>query len=238
MVITTLYHTSLAIVIFIFCYPRAILASSGDDRAEKPYQVSFGYWNDNLLFADRDENESFQGRDDYVTASLWLQGALNKKETWWLLDLYYTLLTNKTSNYRIDLVTFRLSADRELPIGSVQVGTVMIVKGDFGGSTIQNGYHRLMGYDRVTLPYEASNKAGPIFFFRFSRRLLGWRGVRLAVYVSDAHRFRVGPSALRVGDEFALTWWKNRESLVFHIQVHTGYIRYHDRGKYLSSLFD
>ncbi len=234
----SLHHSTLAIVILLSSFCPTSSASIHDDQSGKQSQISYGYWNDNFLFEDEYENKSFHGKDDYVTMSLWLQVAFKKNSTWWLVDCYHNTLTNKTKPYRTDLLTVRLSAERNSHWGTIQAGTGIIANGNFGGSKIQNGYHRIAGHDRVSLPYATSEKAGIIAFFRNAHLLINRNRIKLTAYLSNSHRFRVGPSALKVGDELTMTWQKNGGQVVFRTQIHTGYMLFYSQGRHLFPLFD
>ena len=63
------------------------------------YQTSIGYWNDNFISQELFGKKIIQGKDDYVTASFWLQIARQDSKKFLIIDVYHNTLTNKTQNY-------------------------------------------------------------------------------------------------------------------------------------------
>ena len=47
--------------------------SSDSSNKRSSYQTSIGYWNDNLIIQELFGKKIIPGKDDYVTASFWLQ---------------------------------------------------------------------------------------------------------------------------------------------------------------------
>jgi hypothetical protein len=206
-------------------------------RPESGFQASAGYWNDNFVVQKLLGAPVKQGKDDFETASFWLQVALEKPGTWWFLDVYYNVLTNKEGNYRTDLLTLRLSLEKESSRGGLYCGTGVIASGNFGGGTLQNAYHRCIDSDRVRLPYPEKDRAGLIGFMRFKPIFWSSDHVSVKGYVSNSYKGSVGPSNIRAGMEFELLTYHVKKSCILHLQTQAGYFNYYLQGKYLSPLF-
>ncbi len=214
---------------------NAALISSIDNISK--YQTSVGYWNDNF-FQDLLGKKVMQGKDDYVTASFWLQVVLENTKKWWIIDIYHNVLTNKSRNYRTDLLTLRLSIEKQTSIGSFQFGSGIITRGNYGGKAIQNGYHKLFDIEPVKLEYERKNDYGLIAFLRYEPVL--WRTEHIIIngYAANSYKASIGPSNVRAGFEFNVTNCHKSKSSILHFQIRSGYIDYYRQGKYLSSMFD
>ena len=131
---------------------------SGDSSNNRSsYQTSIGYWNDNLIIQELFGKKIIQGKDDYVTASFWLQIAREDSKKFWIIDVYHNALTNKTQNYRTDLLSLRFSIEKETSFGLFQAGSGIMTSGNFRGKNLQNAYHRMLGIDRVNLHYPEKN---------------------------------------------------------------------------------
>jgi len=203
----------------------------------KNYQVTFGYWNDNYILDDVLKHLFKPGPDDYVTASFWLQTALEDHGNWWLLDSYYNILTFQTGNYRADLLSFRISKEENLPWGSLQVGTGIITRGNFGGSDIQNSYHRLFGYEENHLPYLIKNETGILFFLKAEPVLFSISNNELKGYLANSLRTAAGPSNFRLGIDQVFQHRFFQRKILAQLQLRAGVIRYYLEDAQVSPLF-
>ena len=206
-------------------------------RTVARYQASFGYWNDNFIVPELLGEEAEVSRDDYVTASFWVQAAREKSGEWWFVDLYHSILTNRKANYRTDLMTVRLSLEKDTAIGPLRLGSGIIADSNFGGRTIQNAYHSLTGIKRVRLPYINEHIAGIVLFMRYKPMLWDSEHVQLRSYLENSYRSVVGPSSFKAGMEFDAKAYPSGIVPVVHLQALAGYLRYYGEGKYLSPLF-
>ena len=213
--------------------PTAVIAAPAS-----PYRFSFGYWNDNFVFEDILGKDVADGKDDYVTASFWLQVSRETTGRRWFADVYHNILTNKPMNYRIDLLTLRISIERTFRYGMFQAGTGVISSGNYGGRSVQNAYHRLMGYRRVGIPYRGKEKTAPILFLRFEAPLLKTKPGGVSWYAANSYRANVGPSNIRAGLDYGLACLPVGTSWLFGFQTRVGVIKYYQTGTYLSPLFD
>ncbi|MBN1291543.1 MAG: hypothetical protein JXB48_06855, partial [Candidatus Latescibacteria bacterium] len=202
------------------------------------YQTTIGYWNDNFIFEEILGNEIRQGKDDYVTASFWCQIAVNVKNKQQYIDVYHNILTNKTGNYRTDLLSIRYTFEKDTSIGSFRFGPGIISNGNFGGKNIQNGYHKIRGVPAVNLPYTGKENTGIIVYFKYQPELWSYKRLKCKGYVSNSFRSAVGPSNFRAGTVFDIRSRTVKRKYVFQFQVNTGYIDYYRSEKYISPLFD
>ncbi len=216
---------------------NAELNTSFDNSSK--YQTSIGYWNDNFIFQDLPGGNIGYGKDDYVTASFWLRIAYKKNpKYWWFIDIYHNILTNKSGNYRTDLLTLRLSVEKEISSGSFKFGSGIISSGNFGGEAIQNEYHKLFNIDSIKLEYVRKNKIGLIAFLGYKRAIFDAEHIGINWYIANSYKARVGPSNVRTGFEFnAITYHKSKIP-VLHLQIRAGYIDYYSLEKFLLPLFD
>ena len=201
------------------------------------YQSSFGYWNDNFIVPELLGKEGEESKDDYVTASFWIQAAREKTGTWWFFDLYHSILTNKNANYRTDLLTLRLSLEKDTVVGPLRLGSGIIAGSNFGGGAIQNAYHSLIGIKRVKIPYANEHVSGIVLFMRYMPVLWGSEHFQLKSYLENSYRSVVGPSSLKAGMEFNTITHPSHVVSTMHLQAFSGYFRYYAEGKYLSPLF-
>lgn len=118
--------------------------------------VSFGYWNDNMDYEEYFEGLKY-GLDDYMTSSFQLKGFFNRG---WEAEVLLNVITNRAGGYRTDLLTGRVYRTYTGSSGRWKIGAGIAGLGDFGGSKIQNGYHRSRGILEVDLPYAYSTVQG------------------------------------------------------------------------------
>ncbi|MCE5252143.1 hypothetical protein LLG96_18230 [bacterium] len=206
-------------------------------RTRQNFQTSVGYWNDNFIVPRLFGEKLNQGKDDFETASFWLQTAREKTGIWWFFDAYYNILTNKKGKYRTDLLTFRLSLEKEFSFGSLRLGTGIIASGNFGGETLQNGYHRISGTTHLSLPYAEKDRRGIIGLARYHHSLWRTNAMRFNGYVSNSLRTSVGPCNVRTGLEMHVVTRPLKRAYVLHVQAQAGYFHYYRTGRYMSPLF-
>ncbi|MFC1551987.1 hypothetical protein ACFL6P_05405 [Candidatus Latescibacterota bacterium] len=229
------------------CFAEDLLCSKNDSGVKEAhsqsydrshYQTSIGYWNDNLIFKEFFGQNVNQGNDDYITASFWLQVARVSSDNNWIVDVYHNTLTNKDQKIRTDLLSFRVSIEKETSFGIFQAGSGMISSGNFGGKDIQNAYHDMAGIDRVNLPYTDKRHSGFLAFIKYKPLIWEKDRVRIRGYSTLSHRTSIGPSNVRAGLDFNLVDKKLLKSYIIHIQSRIGYIDYYRTLKYLTPLFD
>ena len=136
-------------------------------EGESDYRISLGYWNDNFLFEKLMGMKARGSRDDFETASFWLQVSRERSGKWWICDSNFSILTDKAGQFRTDILAVSLSRDFTALSGTLRTGLGLAANGDFGGGSIQNGYHRVFGYRKVNLPYSLKSRIGIIGFLRY-----------------------------------------------------------------------
>lgn len=199
-------------------------------------QVTLGYWNDNFIFEEVYGAKVQGNRDDFETASFWVQVADEHAGKWWFFDSNFSILTDKTGHYRTDVLAFRQSREFPVPSGTIQAGLGIAFNGDFGGCSIQNGYHEAFGYQKVNLPYSVKSRLGGIVLLRYKPVLLKLEHCRLGGYVSNYLRTAIIPSNSRAGLEFNAV--QDLRDVIVHFQSIAGYTGYYGGTKPLSSLFE
>lgn len=202
------------------------------------HQLTFGYWNDNLIYQDFFKKFLKVGTDDFVTTSFWSQVAYQHEERWLIFDLYYSVLTNKSTNYRFDLITNRISIEKDTRWALFQVGTGLVFRGNFGGETIQNSYHKLFGYHRVSLPYTDQTATGLLFMVKAEPYLIRISHHVLKFTLSNAYRTAAAPSNFRFGLNASHRFDIPNSDIAFCLQERFGYIRYYHQDSLTHYLFD
>ena len=231
---------------FTFAAVKETTTSSTNNSLQKkkpahessPYQIHAGYWNDNFITRKVFGEIITNGKDDNVTASFWIQFSKQTQDFRWIYDVYHNIITNKSQNYRTDLLTLRLSLLKVTGIGSFQFGSGIIANNNFGGRALQNGYHSLFNLDRVELPYTKQTMNGMISFFRYSPTFWDKNHMKLNGYVSNSSQSRVIPSNNKAGLEGEVIIHSQHETHFFRIQTQAGYIIYYLKGRYMSHIFD
>lgn len=201
-------------------------------------QVTFGYWNDNFISTDLFGGRLEDGGDDHVTASFWVQTGFENSGRWWLVDFYHNILTNRQAGYRTDLLTCRLSHERRLYGCLVQGGLGIIGEGNFGGQSIQNAYHRIAGIRRVNLDYESGSDLGIVFYARCKRPVVTAGSTTASIFAGVSHRSDVGPSNYRAGIDADTAPFTVGRGCSLTFQGRAGYIRYYNKSRRLSPIFD
>lgn len=198
-------------------------------------QLNLGYWNDNFVLNNPFGNGSANGRDDFHTASFWLQTAEKKREIWRFLDLYFHLLTDKKRGVRTDLLAVRLSREQDTRLGRLRIGTGIVACGDFGGARLQNGYHKLFHFVPVDVPYSETRSLGWSALLRDEKMFLRTNWFRMGTYISCYYRSAVIPGNLRAGLDGTVTL---PSFFPLQLQGIAGGTNYWGRQTFLSPLFD
>jgi len=207
-------------------------------RTAADIQATVGYWNDNFIHEDFFGEDVAEGGDDYVTASFWFQFGIGKTGRWLLIDIYHNILTNKSKEYRTDLLTGRFSVEGVSRFGTYQGGIGIIANGDYGGGKLQNAYHRMTGARRLDLGYVGRREAGVVLFARIEPVIWKYESFILKGYAANSYRSGVGPSNVRTGLEAAGAQKTVLNCCILHCRVRGGFIGYYLRDKYLSPIFD
>ena len=202
-------------------------AGSGEGKVfYSKHQLSLSYWNDNHLLQRYISRFRAPGDDDYMTASFRLQIAGPRKTVWLADELYYSIFTDKANNYRFDLLSWRRS--REFRQGNflVKLGYGGLIRGNFGGGALQNGYHELEGYQLVELPYLNGYRAGILGLLRLAYPLVPFGEVRVDPYFTANLRIGAGPTAVRTGIETRIPWSIPALSSIGSFDLRVGYVNY------------
>lgn len=218
-----------------FAYSQDAIADS--TREDWEFQVAFGYWNDNIDWEKSLSSVMKIGKDDYATASFWLLIATDWNNVQWMLDSYLTILTDREADYRTDLLTIRLSQSRPLVFGELQYGTGLIASGNFGGSEIQNGYHKLRDIDVVELTYDEARLTGLIGLLSWENELYRLNRFQINNRICYALRHRAGPSDVHAALEFNYGDRVTRLSSSYRVQTMLGYTHYHRVRRQLTRVF-
>jgi len=209
--------------------------SSVGDRPD--FQFTFAYWNDNFDYEKSLSDFMKIGKDDYVTASFWLQVASEWNSIHWLLDSYLSVLTDREAGYRTDLLTIRLSQVKPFSFGKLQYGVGIVLSGNFGGSAIQNSYHKIRNIEEIDLNYDDEGLTGITGFLRWEKELYRFNRFNISNHVANSLRHRAGPSNINAG--LAANYVGGSIWLIssYHMQTYLGYTYYNRVRKQLSNIF-
>jgi len=201
-------------------------------------QATLGYWNDNFVFQDHFKNIIKVGGDDFVTTSFWSQIATPHSDKWWIFDLYYNILTNKSSNYRFDLLTSRISVEKDTPGALYQIGTGLVFRGNYGGEFIQSSYHQTLGYTTFDLPYTKHTAPGLLFLVKAEPYFIKSSRQILKLSFCNTYFTVAGPSNFRIGINTSHRFKINGSAISFILQGRLEYNRYYHLDKLTNPLFD
>ncbi len=209
---------------------------AAEDIGGNDSKITIGYWNDNFFSKRIPGLKTSRTRDDFQTASFWLHAAAGQSCGWRHCDSFFTILTHKQKNFRTDLIAIRFSKEHPFFRGPLRVGFGLAANGDFGGSSIQNGYHGIFGNKKVDLPYSVASHIGGTASLRLAPVILETGHFKLNGYASSYLRTAVIPCNTRAGLEFdAVKAFGNRR---FHCQIIGGYTGYFGGMGPLVSLFE
>ena len=147
-----------------------------------------------------------------------------------IYDFSLNLLTNKNKNYRTDLFTFLLSKQLDLVFGYYQMGLGISLRGNFGGSEIQNGYHDLFGYRRVKLPYLNESKSGLIIQSNLEYKFIKKTDFSIIGTLEGNYITAAQPAKVKTGI-------KTQYRFFVSFQFDIGYINYYKTDRWLEPLF-
>lgn len=233
------YHPIICLpcLLFLLIMTRVLQPSYPPESSRAPYQISVGYWNDNLIFQDFLQKIVDVGPDDFITSCFWSQLACSKNRHWIIFDTYYHVLTNKSEHYRFDLIDLRLSVEKETPGTLLQLGAGLTARGNFGGATIQNRYHNTFGCSALNLPYISGGAVGLSMFTKIEPHLINQSTRTLHLSFTHTHRTAAGPSQLRAGLNGCRHFARITSFLSLTVQGHAGYFRYYNRDRFNAPMF-
>ncbi|KAA3617782.1 MAG: hypothetical protein D8M58_00465 [Calditrichaeota bacterium] len=140
---------------------------------------------------------NYFGADDFLTVSLLARLYVNN----WNTALVYQSITSRKFNFRYDLLSGLVSKKVHAKWVDLQSQAGIVLKGDFGGATLQNNYHTLRYIKTIDFPYSKEKGIAFIIGFNaiwqkkhllFSRDLL--KANFEARFITDFVPSRIGPS--------------------------------------------
>jgi hypothetical protein len=154
----------------------APLFSAGPDSNAVPFLLTAAYANDDF-FVENEINDLlrsdlFPANDDFVSTSVSVNLRTRLLDRSISADLYYYVLTDRWSVYRSDLMMLTTGMSVHWGGLSGTFGAGVSIGGSLGGTSIQNGYHRLFGYQRVDLPYRKGYEYGGLVLMKFTAPLM------------------------------------------------------------------
>ncbi len=231
----------IATILLIFFTVNISPAASGENSIPPVHdtvQYHFGYWNDNFPVDNVFGKSMNHGRDDNVTAAFLAQAGMDIHGTYFSLDFFDSIITNKTREYRTDIAIMRLLMRQKQSWGSYSVGIGIVGNDNFGGETIQNSYHSLTGIKKLDLPYLGYSKTGLLLFTGIKKNLVIEPTYGLDLTASHSYRNEVLPNYYKAGLELSVF----REKLPHHgisaFRLYSGYLEYYSMKRYFRSMFD
>ncbi|MDE3058695.1 MAG: hypothetical protein KGJ59_12140 [Bacteroidota bacterium] len=196
------------------------------------------HWNDDLFF-DSKINSLFKRKviatdDDNLTANFWVRVGTTEQSERNYVDAYLNIITSKANNYRTDLLSLRALHEDATQNVSWHYGAGIVFSGDFGGRSIQNGYHSFAGFSKISLPYAREKYFGVSFYGSIKPVWWKYYGFTFTSPLSASFLTGGGPSSVEGG--FSLLYefngWTNLQ-----IRAHTGYVDYYQNNSLLAPFF-
>jgi len=216
----------------------AFAGDVGFERTERAIQVRMGYWNDNFPIDSIFGKSLNRGEDDNVTAAIMLQTGWMMGEKHLFLELFDSIITNKTSHYRTDVVIARLLMRTSTQWGSYTIGGGILGNDNFGGEFLQNGYHSMTGIRKLELPYLRDTGIGPTIYTDMKTNLYTDGRKLLVAALSHSYRHTLLPSFGKAGLEFCFDTNPSGRKSRYGLRLYTGYLEHYDKKKYLREMFD
>lgn len=155
-----------------------VCAGPPNPGADGELALAVGFTNDN--YTGSVENGiagRYLGADDFLTFGMFALGRLARFD----LDLRYQIVTSRLFGWRYDLIRAGLGYRFERGHWLLVPRLGLLLKGNWGGQSLQNGFHRMKDIPELTLPY-AEGGFAPVFGGRFDYRAspvrapaLSWR---------------------------------------------------------------
>lgn len=236
--ITRLTIRAVMMVLWLSLSVFANDSDSAPNSTHQAMQYSVGYWNDNFLYEPLLGSLTAAGDDDYITASLWGQIARISSPIHILLDCYLNILTNNTENYRVDLLTIRLSRVHHPPWGLFVYGAGFLTYGNYGGAALQQAYHTQFNLAYNKLPYFKDRQAGLLAHGRVEYLLIDRSYFNLYSYSGLGIRTNSSPENIRTGLTLTGIYIEQKSPVSIQGELRGGYIHYFNLEYPMASLFD
>ncbi|MDP8207715.1 MAG: hypothetical protein P9L92_13695 [Candidatus Electryonea clarkiae] len=163
------FHLSIPrLLIVTILLVSCVLASYGQTTSENSSSLrlkhlTLAFWND-TADAERFVEEGWvYAPDDYITTSIAANISVDYNNKPWIFAWNTNVITLKDEGYRTDLLTIRLSKPITWEKGQFVISAGIMGNGNFGGESIQNGYHFIRSHRIIDLPYPESRRIGPMF---------------------------------------------------------------------------
>ena len=236
----------LIITTFLILFCQGVYGSGFDsnamtpvkDDSSSPVQIRFGYWNDNFLIDNVFGKSINKGRDDNVTAGFMLQASCINSRNLLFLDIFHSILANKSRNYRTDVIIARFLLKKNTKWGSYTIGPGILSNNNYGGETLQNGYHSLTGIRQVKLPYLKDNRTGITIFTNIKTNIFLDTSQKLKASISHSYRNVILPNVGKIGIEYSMKKTMKSRPGIFAYQIYAGYLNFYKSEKYFKSMFD
>lgn len=206
---------------------------SSENQLMPQRYFSISYWNDDFLYRQWIENIIGKSDDDRVTAAF--SGQLGTGEK--VFKLQYLILTSRGLGQRTDLISGeywkRVVNNKQL----VALGVGVMANGDFGGSGIQNAYHRWRGDDEVFLEYAVKPQAGIYFAGDIKSRIWKNQGFDISIYGQMSGGTMSVSRVVKTGIESTQHFYFTRLKAGGELRIYSGYSRYFAQGLFYESLF-
>jgi hypothetical protein len=149
------------VVMGLLLAPKQVISDTGPAWA-------LGFINDNYTGSTSNGVAGrYFGADDFLTFSLLALGRLDRLD----LELRYQILTSRLFSWRYDLIRGGVSYRFERGHWTATPRLALLLKGNWGGESLQNGYHRFTGVPELHLPY-TEGAVAPVLGGRLEYRAL------------------------------------------------------------------
>ncbi len=205
-----------------------------DSLAVKPKKyITISYWNDDFLYRNIIEDIIPKGEDDRVTAALLIEYGTQDID----IRFHYKILTSRELGYRTDLVSIGYLKNLERWSRYFCYGFGLMGNGNLGGSTIQNAYHRLNGYDEVRLTYLEQIKVGVYISGLIQKHILWSNRPTVVLYLQPTLGMHPVVNSIKTGASVANDFTILKSSITGRMEVVGGFNHHFVDDRFYKSIF-
>ncbi len=233
--------SKIVILLLFFTFVYGVQAADGDKKNDSSAHINgfqFAFWNDSFDL----ENAVFDGKnlglDDYLTTNFMASLSFDYRNQPWNFDSNLNVITNRQAMYRTDLLTHLLSSQKIVRAGIIKYSIGWIAQGNYGGKSIQNGYHSLRGHLSLEPVYPSFSASGPMLIFTFESRPYLNLPLSPAFFIQTVNGFIVNYHNMKSGITGQFKPFKETLESKLSTSAIVFYSHYIGLNRYLTPVFD